>query len=248
MKPKKLYFDIETSFCLAGVYKTGDQYVSEEQLLDHTRIICIGYMWEGDKKPTVLKWDNKKDDKKLLKTFAKLMDKADVVIGHNMKKFDFQVVLARIAYHKLPPIADTLVSDTYRMVKNSMKLPSYKLSYLVRYFKIGLKMRTGGFGLWYDVVVSNDRKQLEYMAKYCAMDVKITKALYARILPYVKDPLNLSSYLGKQCCPSCGGTVHKHGIALVSKLKKVQRFRCISCGKVSQSGINLLTGTKNILR
>ncbi len=49
-KERVLYFDIETSPCLAYVWGCGKQYVGAQQIKKDRKILSIGYMFEGDKK------------------------------------------------------------------------------------------------------------------------------------------------------------------------------------------------------
>ena len=50
-KPKILYFDIETTPLKAYIWRPGDQFVGQNQLVEGselTDIICIGYCWDNN--------------------------------------------------------------------------------------------------------------------------------------------------------------------------------------------------------
>ena len=50
-KPKILYFDIETSPCVAYVWGCGKQFVGSKQLKKERKIISIGYLFNDQKLP-----------------------------------------------------------------------------------------------------------------------------------------------------------------------------------------------------
>ncbi len=249
IKPKRLYFDIETSFCLAWVWSTGQQYVGAENILQDSKIICIAYKWEDEDETHILSWDKKQNDKSMLKKFTKIAEKADELVGHNGRNFDQRHINARIAYHSLPRIDITFVEDTLKRSRREFRLASHKLDYLAKYFKVGKKLETGGIGLWLKVVLDNDRKVLAKMEEYCKHDVVVLEKVYQRLKPYFPVHYNLSVLnQDKTICPSCAGKLHKHGIRATSALRQVQRYRCKDCSKVFSDGVNLFKKTAHFPR
>lgn len=250
-QPKVMFMDIETSPCLGWFWRTGKQVVSSDQVLDHTKIICICYMWEGEDKVHTLTWDRKQDDKKMLEKFSKETAKADCVIGHNGDNFDIKHVQARLAFHRLPPIDIVLTDDTLKMVRNKFNLASYKLGYLGEYFGVGRKLETGGgIKLWLHVWLENNRRKLEEMCKYCRKDVKLLADVYECIKPYVKHKLNRAMFSEERVCPKCGsGKLIKHGTRrVVSNLQLKQRWLCQDCGATSTTGVNKQPAAKHKMR
>ena len=248
-KPQILFFDIETSPCMAWVWSTGKQYVTPEQILEPTRIICISYKWEGEKKVHNLHWSSKQDDGQMLKQFTTIAEKADAIIGHNGKAFDVKHINARIAYHSLPPLAITMVEDTLLMSRKAFRLPSHKLDYLAKYFKVGGKMSTGGIKLWLDIWLDKCPKALKKMIRYCNNDVTLLEKVYLRLKPYLQIRINISAHaVDSALCPSCGHKLQKHGTRFTSALRKVQRYRCMGCFKTCSGGKNLLVKPTNYPR
>ncbi len=229
---KTLEIDIETCPCEAWVWDGGKQYVTAEQILEPSRIICIAYKWAHQDKVSCLSWDNKQDDKKMLKEFTKVAEQADAVVGHNGKRFDLRVINARIAYHQLDPLPLTFVEDTLTQTRSKFKLPSYKLSYLVEYFKVGHKLSTtGGLALWMRVWKDNDQDALEEMMNYCKNDVKVLAALRVRIQPYVKPTINKTQWLkDPEACSHCGSTNSVgYGSRMTSVNRVAYRRKCKDC-------------------
>lgn len=230
---KRLYLDIETSPCLGWVWGTGKTRVDHKQILEPTKIICISYKWEHEKKVHHLKWDMNQCDKVMLEKFSKVYEEADVSVGHNSNAFDIKVIQGRLAYHKLPPMSLLLIEDTLRAARAAFRVPSFRLDYLGEYFKIGRKVETGGVDLWLKVWLDNDRKALKQMIKYCDGDVLLLEAVEQRIRPYIKLKSNLAVMSDDdRVCPSCGGKLNKHDKRFTTTLGYHQRMRCTSCGKV----------------
>lgn len=248
-EPLILYFDIETSPCLAAVFQTGNQYINEASIIEHSKIISISYMFSGDKGAKTLTWDRRKNDKSMLKKFSKLIEKADVIIGHNGKRFDWTTVNARTAYHNLPPLPIIFIEDTLKQAQRSFRLPSHRLNYLCRYFGLGEKEEVGDIRTWIDITWKNDKKQLERMCHYNRKDVVLLKELYERIRPYVQGTLNKSVFKGDpECCTQCGKKdLIKRGY-LYTKVGKYQIFRCKNCGKYMTSGKNLIKNSSSFKR
>ena len=99
---KRLFFDIETSPNIVFSWNIGrDISIDYENILNERAIICICYKWENDKKIHHLTW-NKGDDKKMIQEFARIIDSADEVIGHNSDRFDVKWVRTRALFHKIP--------------------------------------------------------------------------------------------------------------------------------------------------
>lgn len=246
---KRLFFDIETCPCAAWVWSTGKQYVGPENILEPSRIICIAYKWEGNKTVHSLRWGPDQCDKAMLEKFAEIVGQADEVVGHNGKNFDIRHINARVAYHELQPLDFGLVEDTLLKLRRQLRLPSYKLDYLAKYFKVGKKLETGGLKLWMDVWLDNKKSALTTMVKYCKQDVVLLENVYTRLKPYMPTTLNAAVLFGDSTlCPSCAAPLIKHGTRMMSQLRRVQRWRCTSCGKNFSSGTNLIKNTAKFPR
>ena len=88
---KRLFLDIETTPNIVLSWETGyNLTIPHDNIIKERSIICICYKWAGGKKINSLVWDNKQNDKKMLKAFVPIMDTADEVIGHNSDGFDIK--------------------------------------------------------------------------------------------------------------------------------------------------------------
>ena len=245
-KPKTLIYDIETSPCLGWFWRTGKTTIGAHQIRRPGKIICISYRFthwpEGKVKH--LKWTKNQSDKTMVVRFAKIAEKADIIVGHNGDSFDKKWLNTRLAYHQYPTIRHMLTEDTLKQARKEFNLPSFKLDFLCKYFHIEGKLTTRT-GLWERVVFENCQESLAEMVAYCDQDVLILDKLYARLYPYVQHKINLSIFNDKiDMCPHCGdATLMKHGFRY-TKAGKKQRAICKSCGRVSDmNGYNQIKGS-----
>ena len=244
--PRTLIYDIEVSPCKGWFWGTGKQVVGANQILEPGKIICISYKFLKEKKVFNLSWDKNQCDKKMLEEFSKIVQTADIIVGHNGDAFDKKWVNARLAFHKLPTIKSSLTEDTLKQARKEFKLPSFKLDYLCKYFNIGRKV-VNKTDLWEKTVWENCRKNLAHMVRYCHNDVKILEKLYLRIYSHVSHKLNMSAFHNDATlCPHCSAKsgIMKNGF-YYTKAAKYQKFLCTSCANIFRNGINLLTLAKN---
>lgn len=86
------------------------------------------------------------DDSKILQGLWTLLDEADIVVGHNSRKFDIKKIITRfILAGAKPPHMEQV--DTLEIAKQSFSFTSKKLDYLAKLFSRPMKHKTE-FSLW----------------------------------------------------------------------------------------------------
>jgi len=207
-KKRVLFYDIETSFCKGHFWRPGyNQRIGPEQITDYAKIISIHWKWEGEDKVYNLDWGLKKQcDKKLLKKFIEQMDKADLIVTHNGKRFDTPWIRTRAIYHSLSMRPKYTEVDTYKLAKKYLNLPSYSLKEICKYYDLEAKKDAGGLQTWIDVVYKKDKKALDHLLYYGDGDIISLEALYKKLKGYVTNTTNFAKLngLGKFHCPECG--------------------------------------------
>jgi DNA polymerase elongation subunit (family B) len=225
---RKLLFDIETS--LGEAYVFGTAYKTNifwQQLKTPPKIICIAYKWHGQSKTYCLDWGKKKCDKDPLKKFLKILNSADVIIGHNSDKFDIKWIRGRCFTHRLPMMPDYTSIDTYKEAKR-MKLQSYSLDHINRLMGHQGKSETDR-QLWVDTTEGKPGA-LAKMKYYCKGDVNRLEETYNDMAPYMKHKLSVTTDRGK--CPGCGSDdllIVRRKIT-ASGSRRIQ-YQCKGCGK-----------------
>ena len=83
MKRKRLFYDIETSFCEGHFWRPGyGVNILPHQIMSYAKIISVSWKWEGEKTVHHLDWGLKKQcDKQLVKKFIKVLNKVDDIFS-----------------------------------------------------------------------------------------------------------------------------------------------------------------------
>lgn len=240
--PRTVIYDIEVSPCQGWFWQTGTQYIGAHNIREAGKIICISYRFMDWPKGKVksLKWDKNQCDKKMVHKFYEEVKDAELLVGHNGDQFDKKWINVRLAAHGLPTLKFNETEDTLKQVRKQFKLPSYRLDFLCKYFKIGGKLATTS-DLWEEIVFNNCKKKLKEMVEYCNNDVLILEELYRTIYPYVDHKMNLAvMHRDPSICPQCASTnIIKRGFKYL-KSGIFQRYTCNECGHRYRDGKNLM--------
>ena len=211
--PKILLFDIETS--LMEVYVWG----LYKQFIPHTNIIKDK---NGNEKTwCVLSWAAKwlyddqiqsdivtpkeavaRNDRRVLESIWKLLDEADIVIGHNGDRFDIRKLNARFIDNEMIPPSPYRTIDTLKVARKEFAFVSYKQDFLTKHFKLEQKLSTE-FQLWVDCMHGN-QSRLDEMQEYNCHDVMGLEEVYLKLRPYIKNHPNLGVLMDMDVCPNCG--------------------------------------------
>lgn len=240
-KPKILVFDIENAPNRAWAWALYTELLSEEMIDRPWYMMCWCAKWLGEKEifssslidfPKNFKRDSE-DDSLILKPLWKLMDDADIIVGHNVKRFDIRKAKARFLMNDMLPPSPAKVVDTLTEARKHFYFTSNKLNDLGKYLKVGEKKDTGGFKLW-KKCMEGDKAAWNKMVSYCKGDVRLTEKIYYKMLPYMDQHPNLNVYDKKKntkaCCPKCSSfDIEKRGYTYTN-VSKYQRYACKSCG------------------
>lgn len=233
MKPRVLLFDIETSYIVARLWRTGKQYVTHEQIVKDQKsgIICISYKWLGERDIHTLDWGlNAQNSAKVVEAFSKVVESADVVVGHNADSFDIKHINTQRLLAGQPPIAWPTSEDTLKQLRKHFALPSYRLDYIAKLLT-GSGKSPMNFQDWIDVVEGKSAKALEKMIRYNRRDVDKLSKVFAKVSKFFTPKAHRGLLMGKDrhTCPHCGSVnsrVHDYKTTLT---RRYQRRKCMSC-------------------
>jgi len=211
MEKKRLFYDIETSFCQGYFWRPGyNQTILPHQIIKYAQIISVSWKWEGEKEVHHLDWGLEKQcDKALVKGFIRELDKADEIVAHNGDRFDIKWIRTRALFHGVEMRDTYTMIDTLKLCKKYLTLPSNKLAEVARYFDCTLKLDAGGMKTWMDIVFNKSQEALDHMHYYCDGDVITLEEVFNKLRPYVRNKSNYAVLKGgsKFACPECG-SVH----------------------------------------
>lgn len=233
--PRVLYWDLETSLELVTVFQLAhNDWIDPASIVRERYIICGSWNWDDESKihsVSVLDAPRRYakdpyDDKHVVETLHKVMQEADVIIGHNGDQFDTKYLKTRILYHGLSPLPPITSIDTYKVAKSTFMFNSNKLTYISKFLKLGEKIHTSP-GLWMRIL-NGDKKAIKEMIVYNQHDVRLLKQVFKKLQPYVATHLNRELF-GKTGCPRCGSK-HVQSRGVHRAISRVyQRFQCQSC-------------------
>lgn len=226
-EPRILFWDIESTHLNA----------------DFGYILCIGYKFAGEEKPTIIRIDDfkkayKKDctcDKKVVEAFKKVFETADVHVTWYGGKFDLPMVNSRLVAHGMLPMAPVPHIDLWRTAKYQMKLASNRLANVQRFLGLPSEKTSVDGRVWLKAA-AGFKDCLQYIVDHCYADIEVLEQAYDRMRPLIKAHPNLGLLAGKKhCCPVCGSDdVIERGKRVVTA-SVFQRYQCQSCGSFSSA-------------
>lgn len=253
--PRVLILDIENWPMKGDFWDLWDQNIGLGQIDQHKTILSFAAKWWGEKEVFYHDVSNRRNlhcDKPLMNPLRELIEAADILVGHNIQKFDRRVINASAVANGEKPIGKSRILDTMLICKKHFNFPSYSLEYLTsRLCPEFKKMKSKvfiGHELWRECDRRNPEAWKEMRLYNCA-DVRATEALWNVIEPF-DSSINFNVYTdnpqGKDC--KCGGEFRANG-RYVAGLMVKQRYRCSQCGAEAQGRTNLIAKEKrNILR
>ena len=225
MASKILVLDIETRPAVAYVWRTFKENIGYEQVLDPGGMICFAAKWVGE--PEVFfysDWGNGRAE--MVRAAHALISEADAVITYNGDKFDLPKLHGEFILDGLAPPPPITSIDVVKHVRKLGFLMN-RLAFIGPLLRVGQKVKHEGFDLWAKVI-DGDPKAREKMQKYNIQDVVLLEKLYKKIRPYIKNHPHLGNE--KRECGACGGNkLHSRGFRR-TKVFRIQRLQCQSCG------------------
>jgi len=170
----------------------------------------------------------------MLSKFIKEMDKADLIITHNGKRFDTPWIRTRAMFHGLEFRPQYTELDTYKLAKKYLNLPSNSLKEVCKYFDLESKKDAGGLQTWVDVIYKKDKQALKHLLYYGDGDITSLEAVYQKFKPYVMNKTNFAVLNGgnKFNCPECLSTNVRVNKTYTTAAGTIQNYmRCNECAQ-----------------
>jgi hypothetical protein len=233
-----LHIDIETAPMAAFVWSPWDSFLPMDRLIHDTFLLTWAGKWDGEKKmysdALTSKEALSRSDVRIAESLADLVRQADIVVGHNLDKFDIPKLNGRLLQNKLEPIGPVQTIDTLKLAKKSIKIAFNKLDYLGEFLGLGRKIKTD-FQLWEDSY-NGDEQALAKMLKYNKQDVILLEHVFHALIPYSKQLTRLMEpgIKGDTTCPFCGGNHLKPRGYYRTQASTFVKLRCEDCGKYSR--------------
>ena len=240
-----LILDIETSPLLSYHWGVWQQNIGQPMRIDGDRsyMMSIAMKWLGDDKIHYFE-SRTEDDSDLVKSTIDFLDKADIVIAHNGKKFDLKKINAYAIINGLKPPSPYRQIDTLIEAKKNFSFERNTLAYIADVLECSPKLdhaKFSGFELWKECIAGNEDAWDE-MKKYNIQDIRTLEEVYLKMRPYIKGHPNVVTTAGsiKPRCVSCGSHNLESTGYSVTNVSKFKRYKCADCGSFSRGRKNLL--------
>lgn len=208
-KPKILFYDIETAYGIAKVWRPGWKVrVSYDNFITDPQIICISWKWSDSDEVHTVNWGiDSQDDESLVKLFVEELNKADFIVAHNGDKFDLPWIRTRALKHGVPMYPKYSAVDTLKISRYEHNFPSNRLDDLGEYLELGRKIKVP-YELWDRVILDKEQKALDEMIEYCEQDVRLLEKVYYKLAEMTLPKVHAGTMNGKtkQTSPYNGGT------------------------------------------
>lgn len=243
--PKILIWDIETSPHKLWSFQTSKiNYISPEQIIEATRMICFAAKWYGEKKKIFRsEYHHSRDE--MVNTLFGLLDQSDANVTYNGDKFDHKHAGREFRLLGLGRPAPSVSIDLYKVGKRDAIFASHKMDYLAEQLQLERKMKHHGFMLWRECMgdfgPERREKAWRIMRRYNLRDLDPTEALLEEYLPDITnlpsaglyDPETDTAELLLTCppCPNplCASVqVQRRGFRY-TKTRRYRQYQCQSC-------------------
>ena len=175
-----------------------------------------------------------------------LLEDADAVVHYNGNKFDMPTLNKEFLIHKMTPPPPIKQIDLLRVVKSQFRFPSNKLDYVAQRLGLGKKNHHEGHTLWIKCM-AGDKKAWQIMKDYNIQDVILLEKLYKKLLPWIKQPINLSLMKKDRngfVCPTCSKPNLLSKGFRYTTTGAYQRYQCKACGAYSSDTRSLIPHSK----
>lgn len=228
-----LFFDLETAPLLAHIWSPYDDYVTHDRLVKPGFLLTWSAQWRGQTKIQTGCVTGREaidqDDSRIVIELAELIREADIVVAHNVDKFDVPVFNTRLLAHRLDPLGPVKTIDTLTIAKRAFRLPYNKLDYLADFLFDDKKIKTD-FDLW-KRCYHGDEKALAEMLRYNRKDVVLLARVFEELIPYAKNLPRLRHLTSEDRCPTCGSANLTSRGYHHTPTAEYRKLRCDDCGR-----------------
>ena len=235
---KILIFDIENAPIKAYVWNTQvwKAYVGHNQIERDWFMLTWSAKWLYDNELIHDKLTPEEakagDDSRLVKNLWHLFDEADIIVAHNLDKFDMPMANTRFILNGLPPVRPYQTIDTLKIARQNFRFTHNKLDYLGELFGLGHKITTT-FELWVECMEGN-KKALQEMLDYNDQDVLLLEEVYLKLRGWAKSHPNMNFYTEDKVCSCCGSRNLKAKGVYRTSVNEYQTWKCSDCGGFSR--------------
>lgn len=187
-----LVYDIETSLMEFTGFRAGRvHYIGKQQLVKDYYIISWAAKWLGEdviySNVQTSRESKKGSDKRILKQIWQMLDEADVVVGHNVDRFDTKRLNTRFVMNGMTLPERFKSVDTLKLARKTFDFTYNDLDFICSSLGLGNKMEHEGYEMWEGCRLG-DAECLTQMVDYNEQDVFLTEKLYNYLKQGMYEP------------------------------------------------------------
>ena len=246
--PKVLIFDTETAPMKGSFWSFWKQNIDAIKQLDSFWFMfCYSAKWLGHNEilndcltPSEV---SAQDDSRIMRSLWTLIDEADIVIAHNLIRFDRKRMNTRFLLNGLTPPSPYRYIDTLVHLKKEFAFVSNRMDFVNKMMGLSRKMETGGMELWNDCYAGK-QEALDKMQEYCDNDIIALEDMYYAISPWMRGNINFGVYSNteQEICSHCGSAnVVLTDKKYVTNASRFPVYKCSDCHGYSRGRYSELT-------
>lgn len=225
-----IYWDLESSLMEGYFFRMWDENIPMQRIKKHSHLLTASWAFnDGDVDSIRLTPEQVKtgDDLLIVVKMIEALNKADVMVTFNGKRFDTKLLNTRALYWGLPPINFPKHIDLMEQAKRKFKFPSNSMQNISKYLGEGGKLDTSGSNLWERCADHTNyqvcNNALFEMETYNKQDIVATRDLHYRMQGWMTNTPNLG--------------------VIANNVTGNKTIRCIHCGSDDVSPIDKNTYT-----
>lgn len=222
-------------------YFWGGDGLREQNIIKVTRhgqVFCTAWSWLDETRIDALAIpmlpsyrSDRLDNRGIIEKIHALYTEADIIVGHNIDRFDDRESNTEFIKHGFPPPPPHKTVDTLRIAWNKFRFTENSLGALGIFLGLGGKVEHEGFPLW-EKCMAGDQRAWSKMVRYNIGDVALLKKVYFKFRPWITNHPNLTAFSERPGCPTCGADRIN---MIITKWRltgtgRNPQFRCKKCG------------------
>lgn len=155
-------------------------------------IVLCGVIKPFDsKRLTVLRLDDmpsykrsRSNDRSIAKALKEELEKYDIWVSYNGRRFDIPFLNARLMFHRLKPLRRTKHIDLLYQVRYKLKIHSGRLQAVQEFLGLS-EEKTRIYGQHWVRALTGNRASWNYIVDHCKQDVRVLDEVYQELKGFV---------------------------------------------------------------
>jgi hypothetical protein len=204
--------------------------IHPEMVTEWPRTICVAWAWYGDTKTEFAsEWTDGREA--MLRRVWDVVDRADIIYGHNVARFDMRKLNSDWRDLGMPPPSPCKPVDTLTEARKVFGDESFTLAALTK--RVGVDTKTDKYTVeMARAAVAGDKAAQRQLKAYNIGDIAASRAFVDRLRGWIPShPHNLMGTINdRPTCNQCwGDNLERNGTKLAQQIAYVL-YRCRDCG------------------